>query len=116
MHPGNLGYRLLRKAGYRGGGLGREGTGTAEPISLRLKSDRVGLGVAERASEACAVAAAAVAAAEEQGTRDFKHGVARGARVRRAIVHLRAARDACWELDSKRDVGWNWMWETPRVD
>ncbi|XP_031560976.1 G patch domain-containing protein 11-like isoform X2 [Actinia tenebrosa] len=41
----NIGFALLQKMGYKKGtGLGKEGTGRAEPIPISLKSDRGGLG------------------------------------------------------------------------
>ncbi|KAL4648298.1 NF-kappa-B-repressing factor-like [Arapaima gigas] len=41
----NIGNRLLRKMGWMGGGLGREGTGIAEPIVVKEQLAREGLGL-----------------------------------------------------------------------
>ncbi|NWT63325.1 GPAN1 protein, partial [Erythrocercus mccallii] len=38
------GYRLMLRAGWSGGGLGREGTGRRLPVPTELKQDRAGLG------------------------------------------------------------------------
>ncbi|XP_036379835.1 NF-kappa-B-repressing factor-like [Megalops cyprinoides] len=40
----NIGRQLLRKMGWRGGGLGREGGGIAEPIRVKEQLSREGLG------------------------------------------------------------------------
>ncbi|KAM4021126.1 NF-kappa-B-repressing factor [Anomaloglossus baeobatrachus] len=42
----NIGNRLLRKMGWTGGGLGRDGEGIAEPICVKEKFSREGLGLA----------------------------------------------------------------------
>ncbi|XP_053555160.1 NF-kappa-B-repressing factor [Bombina bombina] len=41
----NIGNQLLRKMGWTGGGLGREGAGIAEPISVKEQFSREGLGL-----------------------------------------------------------------------
>ncbi|EDO40224.1 predicted protein [Nematostella vectensis] len=41
----NVGFALLQKMGYKkGAGLGKEGTGRADPIPIAIKTDRGGLG------------------------------------------------------------------------
>uniref|UniRef100_A0A8C3Y2Y7 G-patch domain-containing protein n=2 Tax=Catharus ustulatus TaxID=91951 RepID=A0A8C3Y2Y7_CATUS len=42
--PSNPGYRLLLRAGWRGGGLGRGGRGRRLPVPTELRRDRAGLG------------------------------------------------------------------------
>ncbi|XP_077141299.1 NF-kappa-B-repressing factor [Ranitomeya variabilis] len=42
----NIGNQLLRKMGWTGGGLGKGGEGIAEPISVKEKFSREGLGLA----------------------------------------------------------------------
>ncbi|XP_028517382.1 G patch domain-containing protein 11 isoform X2 [Exaiptasia diaphana] len=45
LDSSNIGFALLQKMGYKQGtGLGKEGTGRAEPIPISLKADRGGLG------------------------------------------------------------------------
>ncbi|XP_069468809.1 NF-kappa-B-repressing factor [Ambystoma mexicanum] len=41
----NIGNQLLRKMGWTGGGLGKEGEGIAEPISVKEQFKREGLGL-----------------------------------------------------------------------
>ncbi|XP_028816213.1 NF-kappa-B-repressing factor isoform X2 [Denticeps clupeoides] len=41
----NIGNQLLRKMGWKGGGLGREGDGIAEPIRVKEQFSREGLGM-----------------------------------------------------------------------
>ncbi|XP_043909895.1 NF-kappa-B-repressing factor [Protopterus annectens] len=41
----NIGNQLLRKMGWRGGGLGKEGEGIAEPIAVKEQFTREGLGL-----------------------------------------------------------------------
>lgn len=41
----NIGNQLLRKMGWRGGGLGRDGEGIAEPIRVKEQYSREGLGM-----------------------------------------------------------------------
>nr|XP_023656163.1 NF-kappa-B-repressing factor-like [Paramormyrops kingsleyae] len=41
----NIGNQLLRKMGWTGGGLGREGEGIAEPINVKQQTKREGLGL-----------------------------------------------------------------------
>ncbi|XP_028671686.1 NF-kappa-B-repressing factor [Erpetoichthys calabaricus] len=41
----NIGNQLLRKMGWKGGGLGREGEGIAEPIKVKEQFTRQGLGL-----------------------------------------------------------------------
>ncbi|XP_040179778.1 NF-kappa-B-repressing factor [Rana temporaria] len=41
----NIGNQLLRKMGWTGGGLGKEGEGIAEPISVKEQFSREGLGL-----------------------------------------------------------------------
>ncbi|XP_062856547.1 NF-kappa-B-repressing factor isoform X2 [Trichomycterus rosablanca] len=41
----NIGNQLLRKMGWKGGGLGREGEGIAEPIMVKEQFTREGLGM-----------------------------------------------------------------------
>ncbi|KAG1954586.1 NF-kappa-B-repressing factor [Pimephales promelas] len=41
----NIGNQLLRKMGWTGGGLGREGEGIAEPIKVKEQYNREGLGM-----------------------------------------------------------------------
>lgn len=41
----NIGNQLLRKMGWTGGGLGREGDGIAEPITVKEQFTREGLGL-----------------------------------------------------------------------
>lgn len=40
----NTGFKLLMKLGYKGGGLGKDGAGTARPIAPEIKQGRAGLG------------------------------------------------------------------------
>ena len=48
----NLGFRLMAKMGYKKGqGLGKNSTGRVEPISVKLKSNRGGLGKEAREKE-----------------------------------------------------------------
>ncbi|XP_053555161.1 NF-kappa-B-repressing factor [Bombina bombina] len=41
----NIGNQLLRKMGWTGGGLGREGAGRAEPVFVMEQSGRAGIGL-----------------------------------------------------------------------
>ncbi|KAJ8014782.1 hypothetical protein DPEC_G00019320 [Dallia pectoralis] len=41
----NIGNQLLRKMGWKGGGLGREGEGISEPIKVKEQFSREGLGM-----------------------------------------------------------------------
>ncbi|XP_069748731.1 NF-kappa-B-repressing factor isoform X3 [Narcine bancroftii] len=41
----NIGNQLLRKMGWKGGGLGKEGEGIAEPITVKEQFKREGLGL-----------------------------------------------------------------------
>lgn len=41
----NIGNQLLRKMGWKGGGLGRDGEGIAEPIKVKEQFSREGLGM-----------------------------------------------------------------------
>ncbi|XP_029463470.1 NF-kappa-B-repressing factor [Rhinatrema bivittatum] len=46
----NIGNQLLRKMGWRGGGLGKEGEGIAEPICVKEQFAREGLGLDQEKS------------------------------------------------------------------
>ena len=38
----NAGFKLLMKLGYKGGGLGKDGAGSANPLMPELKQGRAG--------------------------------------------------------------------------
>ena len=38
----NAGFKLLMKLGYKGGGLGKDGAGTANPLMPEVKQGRAG--------------------------------------------------------------------------
>jgi hypothetical protein len=44
IHENNIGHKMLRALGWRGGGLGTNGGGIVEPIAVSLKKGRAGLG------------------------------------------------------------------------
>ncbi|XP_061581675.1 NF-kappa-B-repressing factor [Cololabis saira] len=46
----NIGNQLLRKMGWKGGGLGRDGDGIAEPIKVKEQFSREGFGMATERS------------------------------------------------------------------
>ncbi|XP_059151455.1 uncharacterized protein LOC131937817 [Physella acuta] len=45
----NIGNKLLRKMGWEGGGVGKDGSGIAEPVSLKSVFNRQGLGLSSAA-------------------------------------------------------------------
>lgn len=45
LDASNKGFAMLQKMGYKSGmSLGKQGTGIVEPVSVNVKSDRIGLG------------------------------------------------------------------------
>jgi len=44
IHQSNVGNKLLRTLGWSGGGLGKDENGIVAPISMRIKTDKCGLG------------------------------------------------------------------------
>jgi len=42
-----VGLKLLKKLGWKGGGLGKNETGIINPVEVTLRSDKVGLGMDE---------------------------------------------------------------------
>ena len=48
----NLGHKLLQMMGWKGGGLGRGGSGISEPISAEAIFDKRGLGASENGQKA----------------------------------------------------------------
>jgi hypothetical protein len=48
-NPSNFGWRMLREMGWQGGGIGKSGTGIAEPVLAVYNPRRRGLGAASAA-------------------------------------------------------------------
>ncbi|NXX37311.1 GPAN1 protein, partial [Nicator chloris] len=106
------GYRLLLRAGWTGGGLGREGRGRRLPVPTELKRDRGGLGWGPgsrpRITHFGPGDAAAVAGPPPRGAEGERGSGGRGERSRSRFRSEAAAR--AWEIQLREYME---RWDPP---
>jgi hypothetical protein len=86
----------MSKMGFRGAGLGKDGTGRTEPLPIAIAKGRAGLGVQERKRREAQVALSAQQGRESS----FLDAQRRAFEVSRLQRELAQALSACRELDA----------------
>ena len=93
-----------------GSGLGKDGSGRSEPISIGIGNGRVGLGVLEEKRRA-ALEASALQKQQESGLREtFLDLRKRGFEVTKVTRELEKAQKACEELDVAAGILESELW------
>lgn len=128
LDSSNKGFAMLQKMGFKKGmGLGKEGTGRAEPIPLTVKADRGGLGrdmLLKRQREVKEAlkhetAKKRVKIEEKQRDNFRKHMSGRFAE-RQTSSDLYKSQKACEQLDKSKDLPcvekWFWPQEETKED
>ena len=114
----NLGFKLMAKMGYKKGqGLGKNNTGRIEPISVKLKSNRGGLGKEarekERKERKMKAQLAAMKARQKAGEilqEDFRFRMRNQFKSKTFTRDLYKSQKVCHTLDSNAD------WDAPLLD
>ncbi|RUS72553.1 hypothetical protein EGW08_019690 [Elysia chlorotica] len=110
--PSSKGFALLQKMGYKPGmGIGKEGTGRIEPVSIELKSGRSGLGreseMKRKTTEMNQMRAELMAKrrkAEEKLRDSFVGRNVERFAEKNVERDLRTAQKACLQLDQEKGI------------
>ncbi|GFO08050.1 G patch domain-containing protein 11-like [Plakobranchus ocellatus] len=110
--PSSKGFALLQKMGYKPGmGIGKEGTGRIEPVSIELKSGRSGLGrdteIKRKATEMNQMRSIMMAKrrkAEERLHESFRDRIKDRFFERNVERDFRTAQRACLQLDQEKGL------------
>ncbi|KAL9954758.1 hypothetical protein ACROYT_G042333 [Oculina patagonica] len=127
LDSSNKGFAMLQKMGFKHGmGLGKDGTGRAEPIPLAVKADRGGLGRdmllkrQREVKEALKHETAKKRVKIEQNQREnFRRHMSGKFAERQTSSDLYKSQKACEQLDKSKDLPCveNWFWpETKNED
>ncbi|CAM9217898.1 unnamed protein product, partial [Discosporangium mesarthrocarpum] len=113
----NAGFKLLMKLGYKGGGLGKDGEGTSQPIAPVIKAGRAGLGkdseirrVQEEKKERAKAQQAWRVHREVERRKEFRSAMSLQFVDRRLQGELSKARRILEELDERVGMGRSVMW------
>lgn len=106
------GFALLQKMGYKPGmGIGKEGTGRVEPVSIELKSGRSGLGrdseMKRKATEMNQMRSVMMAKrkkVEEKLRQSFRGRISERFLEKNVERDLRTAQKACVQLDQEKGL------------
>ncbi|XP_060942815.1 G patch domain-containing protein 11-like [Limanda limanda] len=123
----NRGFALLQKMGYKAGqGLGKQGAGRVDPISINLKTDRGGIGMEEvkkrKAEEELEHYRQKVRVKQQNETKsleDFRSRVRTEREERKIEGDLRKSQRACEQLDSQKTITVpreDWYWPIADAD
>lgn len=126
LDSSNKGFAMLQKMGFKHGmGLGKDGSGRAEPIPLAIKADRGGLGremllkrqreIKETLKEESAKKRKKV----EQNQRDnFRRHMSGKFAERQTASDLYKSQKACEQLDRSKDLPCieKWFWPDVKDD
>lgn len=128
LDSSNKGFAMLQKMGFKQGmGLGKEGTGRAEPIPLTIKADRGGLGREmllkrqREVKEALKHEMAKKRMKTEEKQRDsFRRHMSGKFAERQTSSDLYKSQKACEQLDKSKDLPcvekWFWPEEKTKED
>ena len=108
----NKGYQLLRKMGYDGGGLGKDGAGMVDPLATETRKprDTQGVGIPQAARRAQLSWEAARRHVEQRERADFAQHNQRRFSDRACLKAARRARSACRDLDERNGLRWTPIW------
>ena len=103
---------MLRKMGYEGGGLGRDGAGIEDPLATetRRPRDTQGVGIPQAARRAQLSWEAARRHVEQRERADFAQHNQRRFSDRACLKASRRARSACRDLDERNGLRWTPIW------
>ncbi|CAH3122400.1 unnamed protein product [Porites lobata] len=126
LDSSNKGFAMLQKMGFKHGmGLGKDGTGRAEPIPLSIKADRGGLGhdmLLKRQREVKEVlkheAAKKRMKIEENQRDSFRQHMSGKFAERQTASDLYKSQKACEQLDRSKDLPCvvKWFWPETKPD
>ncbi|KAI9188886.1 hypothetical protein H9P43_000308 [Blastocladiella emersonii ATCC 22665] len=104
LDESNKGMQLLKKLGFReGGGLGKQGTGIAEPLAVTMRDRRLGIGV--KTAEDLKVEHEMKRARVLEGKQDeFREWRASRFLEQQLEADVRKARKLAFEMDSKAEA------------
>lgn len=122
----NKGFAMLQKMGFKHGmGLGKDGSGRAEPIPLAIKTDRGGLGhevllkrqreIKESLKEEAAKKRIKV---EQNQRENFRRHMSGKFAERQTASDLYKSQKACEQLDKSKDLPCieKWFWPEMKED
>lgn len=123
LNSSNKGFAMLQKMGFKHGmGLGKDGTGRAEPIPLTVKADRGGLGRdvllkrQREVKEALKHETAKKRVKIEQNQRDsFRRHMSGKFAERQTSSDLYKSQKACEQLDKSKNLPCVEKWFWPEV-
>ena len=112
LDASNKGFEMLRKMGYEGGGLGRDGAGIEAPLATetRRPRDTQGVGIPQAARRAQLSWEAARRHVEQRERADFAQHNQRRFSDRACLKASRRARSACRDLDERNGLRWTPIW------
>ena len=112
LDASNKGFEMLRKMGYDGGGLGRDGAGIEKPLATeaRRPRDTQGVGIPQAARRAQLSWEAARRHVEQRERADFAQHNQRRFSDRACLKAARRARSACRDLDERQGLRWTPIW------
>ena len=103
---------MLRKMGYDGGGLGKDGAGMVDPLATETRKprDTQGVGIPQAARRAQLSWEAARRHVEQRERADFAQHNQRRFSDRACLKASRRARSACRDLDERKGLRWTPIW------
>ena len=112
LDASNKGFEMLRKMGYEGGGLGKDGAGIEQPLATetRRPRDTQGVGIPQAARRAQLSWEAARRHVEQRERTDFAQHNQRRFSDRACLKASRRARSACRDLDERKGLRWTPIW------
>ena len=112
LDASNKGFEMLRKMGYDGGGLGKDGAGMVDPLATetRRPRDTQGVGIPQAARRAQLSWEAARRHVDQRERADFAEHNQRRFSDRACLKASRRARSACRDLDERNGLRWTPIW------
>ena len=112
LDASNKGFEMLRKMGYDGGGLGKDGAGMVDPLATETRKprDTQGVGIPQAARRAQRSWEAARRHVEQRERADFAQHNQRRFSDRACLKASRRARSACRDLDERKGLRWTPIW------
>lgn len=103
----NKGFAMLQKLGFKpGSGLGKSGSGRTEPVPVKLKNDRQGLGRTEALKEIAQMKANFKKEVRNKlmNVENYRSHLAEKAAEKRAIIDLGKSQRVCKQLDTDSGI------------